>query len=106
MTEPLVPDTANPSADDQAEVPKVKKPRAPRKTAKAKAEEVEAAPIDTDAASQPARAQDDEAASASTAPGGAVMEPVEVAECVMFMVTRNPKVTIRDIVVLPNTVDL
>ncbi len=37
---------------------------------------------------------------------GALMEPVEVAECVMFMVTRNPKVTIRDIVVLPNTVDL
>jgi ribitol 2-dehydrogenase len=37
---------------------------------------------------------------------GALMDSVEVADCVMFMVTRNPKVTIRDIVVLPNTVDL
>lgn len=37
---------------------------------------------------------------------GSLMQPVEVAECVMFMVTRNPKVTIRDLVVLPNTVDL
>ncbi|MEO1748578.1 MAG: SDR family oxidoreductase, partial [Pseudomonadota bacterium] len=27
---------------------------------------------------------------------GSLMQPVEVAECVMFMVTRNPKVTIRD----------
>lgn len=37
---------------------------------------------------------------------GSLMQPIEVADCVMFMVTRNPKVTIRDIVVLPNTVDL
>lgn len=37
---------------------------------------------------------------------GSLMQPIEVAECVMFMLTRNPKVTIRDIVVLPNTVDL
>jgi 23S rRNA pseudouridine2605 synthase len=82
MTEPLVPGKSNLSADDQAEAPKVKKPRAPRKTAKAKAEEAqaeeaqaEAAPIDTDAASQPARAQDVDEASASTAPGGDVTEP-------------------------------
>lgn len=37
---------------------------------------------------------------------GAVIEAAEVADCVMFMVTRDPKVTIRDIVVLPTTVDL
>lgn len=37
---------------------------------------------------------------------GSLMQPEEVAECVLFMLTRNPKVTIRDIVVVPNTVDL
>lgn len=37
---------------------------------------------------------------------GSLIEAADVAECVMFMVTRNPKVTIRDIVVLPTTVDL
>jgi len=37
---------------------------------------------------------------------GSLMQPIEVAEAVLFMVTRNPKVTIRDLVILPNTVDL
>jgi 23S rRNA pseudouridine2605 synthase len=75
MTDPLVPDTSNPSADEPTEAPKVKKPRAPRKTAQAKSEEVQAALIDTDAASQPAPALDADAASASTSPGGDVKEP-------------------------------
>ena len=35
MTEPLVPDTANYSADEPVAAPTVKKPRAPRKTAQA-----------------------------------------------------------------------
>ena len=35
-----------------------------------------------------------------------LMPPEEVADCVIFMLTRNPSVTIRDIVVLPNGVDL
>lgn len=37
---------------------------------------------------------------------GSLMQPKEVADCVLFMVTRPPHVTIRDIVVLPNNVDL
>ena len=37
---------------------------------------------------------------------GSLMQPVEVAECVHFMLTRQRGVTIRDIVVLPNSVDL
>ena len=37
---------------------------------------------------------------------GSLMQPIEVAECVLFMVTRQPNVTIRDIVVLPNSVDI
>lgn len=37
---------------------------------------------------------------------GSLMQPIEVAEAVLFMVTRNPKVTVRDLVILPNTVDL
>jgi ribitol 2-dehydrogenase len=35
-----------------------------------------------------------------------LMQPGEVAECVMFMLTRPRNVTIRDIVILPNSVDL
>lgn len=35
-----------------------------------------------------------------------LMPPEEVAECILFMLTRNPSVTIRDVVVLPNGVDL
>jgi 23S rRNA pseudouridine2605 synthase len=55
MTEPLVPDTANPNPGTEAEAPKVKKPRAPRKTSKAKAEEAALVTgADTDAALQPA----------------------------------------------------
>lgn len=37
---------------------------------------------------------------------GSLMQPKEVADCVLFMVTRPAHVTIRDIVVLPNNVDL
>jgi ribitol 2-dehydrogenase len=37
---------------------------------------------------------------------GSLMQPVEVAESVMFMVTRRPGVTVRDLVILPSTVDL
>ena len=37
---------------------------------------------------------------------GSLMQPKEVADCVMFMLTRPRNVTIRDIVVLPNSVDL
>lgn len=37
---------------------------------------------------------------------GSLMQPIEVADCVMFMLTRPRNVTIRDIVVLPNSVDL
>jgi len=34
------------------------------------------------------------------------MQPNEVAEAVLFMLTRPRNVTIRDIVILPNSVDL
>lgn len=37
---------------------------------------------------------------------GSLMQPVEVAEAVMFMLTRRRNVTIRDLVILPNSVDL
>ena len=37
---------------------------------------------------------------------GSLMQPIEVAESVLFMVTRSPGVTVRDIVILPNSVDL
>lgn len=37
---------------------------------------------------------------------GSLMEAEEVAEAVMFMLTRNPKVTIRDLVILPRSLDL
>lgn len=37
---------------------------------------------------------------------GSLMQAKEVADCVMFMLTRPANVTIRDIVVLPNNVDL
>ena len=37
---------------------------------------------------------------------GSLMQPVEVAECVHFMLTRPRNVTVRDLVVLPLTVDL
>lgn len=37
---------------------------------------------------------------------GSLMQPIEVAESVLFMVTRNKNVTIRDLVILPNSVDL
>ncbi|MDP8079273.1 SDR family oxidoreductase [Phocoenobacter skyensis] len=37
---------------------------------------------------------------------GSLMQPREVAEAVLFMLTRSPGVVIRDLVILPNTVDL
>jgi ribitol 2-dehydrogenase len=37
---------------------------------------------------------------------GSLMQPVEVAECVLFMLSRPRNVTIRDLVILPNSVDL
>lgn len=37
---------------------------------------------------------------------GSLMQPVEVAEAVMFMLTRNPMVTIRDLVIVPRSLDL
>jgi ribitol 2-dehydrogenase len=37
---------------------------------------------------------------------GSLMEPDEVAEAVIFMLTRNPKVTIRDLVIIPRNLDL
>lgn len=37
---------------------------------------------------------------------GSLMQPKEVAEAVLFMLSRPPNVTIRDLVILPNSVDL
>jgi ribitol 2-dehydrogenase len=37
---------------------------------------------------------------------GSLMEAEEVADAVMFMLTRRPGVTIRDLVILPHSVDL
>lgn len=37
---------------------------------------------------------------------GSLMQPIEVAEAVLFMLTRPKTVTIRDLVILPNSVDL
>jgi ribitol 2-dehydrogenase len=37
---------------------------------------------------------------------GGLMEPAEVAEAVMFMLTRSRGVTIRDLVILPHSTDL
>lgn len=37
---------------------------------------------------------------------GSLMQPVEVAEAVMFMLSRDPGVTIRDLVILPRNLDL
>lgn len=37
---------------------------------------------------------------------GALMEATEVAEAIVFMLTRSPNVTIRDLVILPNNTDL
>ncbi|NUU65672.1 SDR family oxidoreductase [Enterobacteriaceae bacterium BIT-l23] len=37
---------------------------------------------------------------------GSLMQPTDVADAVLFMVTRPKHVTIRDLVILPNNVDL
>jgi ribitol 2-dehydrogenase len=37
---------------------------------------------------------------------GSLMQPKEVADCVVFMLTRPSNVTIRDLVLLPNAVEL
>jgi ribitol 2-dehydrogenase len=34
------------------------------------------------------------------------MEPKEVADCIMFMLTRPRHVTIRDLVLVPNNLEL
>ena len=41
----------------------------------------------------------------ATIEAGAVIEPSEVAEAVMFMLTRPRNVTIRDVIILPTNVD-
>jgi len=37
---------------------------------------------------------------------GSLMQPIEVAEAVLFMLTRRRGVTVRDLVILPTSVDL
>ena len=37
---------------------------------------------------------------------GSLMQPEEVADAVMFMLTRPPTITIRDLVILPQSLDL
>ena len=37
---------------------------------------------------------------------GSLMQPTEVADAVLFMLTRLRNVVIRDLVILPNSVDL
>ena len=37
---------------------------------------------------------------------GALIEPAEVAEAILFMLTRRKGVVVRDLVILPNSVDL
>ena len=37
---------------------------------------------------------------------GSLMQPIEVAEAVLFMLTRPKHVTVRDLVIVPNSVDL
>ena len=37
---------------------------------------------------------------------GSLMQPIEVAESVLFVVTRSKNVTVRDLVILPGSVDL
>ncbi|MBD2779666.1 SDR family oxidoreductase [Xenorhabdus szentirmaii] len=37
---------------------------------------------------------------------GSLMQPIEVAEAVLFMLTRPRNVTVRDLVILPSSVDL
>lgn len=37
---------------------------------------------------------------------GSLMQPIEVAEAVLFILTRPRNVTIRDLVIVPNSVDL
>ena len=37
---------------------------------------------------------------------GSLMQPKEVADCVLFMLSRPRNVTVRDLVILPNSVDL
>lgn len=37
---------------------------------------------------------------------GSLMQPQEVADAVLFMLSRPRNVTVRDLVILPNSVDL
>lgn len=58
------------------------------------------------------RSKHDEAGSRGRTDGpghlanGSLMQPIEVAEAVLFMLTRPRHVTVRDRVILPNSVDL
>jgi ribitol 2-dehydrogenase len=47
-----------------------------------------------------------EAKLAEAKASGALMEATEVSEAVVFMLTRSRSVTIRDLVILPNSTDL
>ena len=104
MTEPLVPDTANPNADKPDEAPKVKKPRAPRKPAQAKAQ---AAPVDADTGAelslQAAPVQAMDGANASSAPSGDVVVPaaMEHLEPNRPLTPKNVAVDAIDNVAIP-----
>ena len=37
---------------------------------------------------------------------GSLMQPAEVVDCILFMLSRPRNVTIRDLVLLPNSVEL
>ena len=37
---------------------------------------------------------------------GSLMQPREVAEAVLFMLSRNRNITVRDLVILPQSLDL
>ena len=47
-----------------------------------------------------------EAKLAEAKAASALMEASEVAEAILFMLTRSPHVTVRDLVILPNSTDL
>lgn len=37
---------------------------------------------------------------------GSLMQPEDMADAVLFMLTPPPRATVRDLVILPNNVDL
>ena len=101
MTEPLVPDAATPNPDIQAEAVKAKKPRAPRKTAKAKADK----PLgDVDAAVQSAPVQAVDALPENAVNNGDAMESVATESLTENSppAQQNIAVIAIDIVALPD----